>query len=84
MQLVAPTQPLGTGRPSFTQSPTLQGEEEEESTGTGLVSALSVVGFLAALAVLAFQLMIANTWINADDNKEKSWGELFSTAGADS
>lgn len=85
VQLQAPTQPLGTTpRPSFSQAATLQGEDEEESAGgEGIAKALSVVGFIAALAVLAFQLMIANTWVSAKDNPEQgSWGQLFSSSAA--
>ncbi|BCU76998.1 hypothetical protein [Luteolibacter sp. LG18] len=85
VQLQAPTQPLGTAaRPSFSQAATLQADDEEDSAGgEGIANALSVVGFIAALAVLAFQLMIANTWISAEDNPEAgSWGQLFSSSAA--
>lgn len=83
VQLQAPTQPLGTGRPALTQSATLQLDDEEEGAASGVATALSVVGFIAALAVLAFQLMISSTWINAEDNAEKgSWGQLFSSSSA--
>ena len=81
VQLQAPTQPLGTGRPAMTQSATLQMDDEDEGAASGASTALSVVGFIAALAVLAFQLMIANNWINAEDNPNKgSWGQLFSSS----
>lgn len=67
VQLQAPTQPLGTARPTLTQSPTLQGEEEEdEGSGETVGNVLSIVGFIAAIALLAFQLMISNTWVGAD------------------
>ncbi|MFD0892700.1 hypothetical protein KBB96_14850 [Luteolibacter ambystomatis] len=85
VQLQAPTQPLGSSpRPTFGQTATLAGDDEEESAGgEGIANALSVVGFIAALAVLAFQLMIANTWIGAKDNPEQgSWGQLFSSGAA--
>ncbi|MGC4016730.1 MAG: hypothetical protein QM755_19780 [Luteolibacter sp.] len=85
VQLQAPTQPIGTNpRPSFSQAATLQGEDEEEAAGgEGIAKALSVVGFIAALAVLGFQLMIADTWISAKDNPEQgSWGQLFSSSAA--
>lgn len=66
VQLQAPTQPLGTARPALTQAPTVQSEEDEdEGSGETVANVLSIVGFIAALAVLAFQLMITNTSIEA-------------------
>jgi hypothetical protein len=66
VQLQAPTQPLGTARPALTQAPTLQSEDDEdEGSGETVANVLSIVGFIAALAVLAFQLMITNTSIEA-------------------
>lgn len=66
VQLQAPTQALGTGRPSLTQSPTLQSEEDDdEGSGETVASVLSIVGFIAALAVLTFQIMITNTSLGA-------------------
>lgn len=46
-------------------------DEENEAGSEGLLKILSGVGFAAALAVLAFQLMTANSWISADDNAKK-------------
>lgn len=78
VQLQPVTQPLGT---SFAQSiSSLQAadEEEEEEGGEGLVKILSIVGFVAALVVLSFQLMTANTWISAADNqKVGDWSQLM-------
>ncbi len=66
VQLQAPTQPLGTARPALTQAPTLQSEDDDdEGSGETVANVLSIVGFIAALAVLAFQLMITNTSIEA-------------------
>lgn len=66
MQLQAPTQPLGTARPALTQAPTLQSDDDDpEGSGETVANVLSIVGFIAALAVLAFQLMITNTSIEA-------------------
>jgi len=66
VQLQAPTQPLGTARPTLTQSPTLQGEEDEdEGSGETVANVLSIVGFIAACAVLAFQIMMAQTWVGS-------------------
>ena len=77
VQLQPPTQPLGTTFPS-SHAPTLESDEdEEEEAGQGLVSILSGVGLAAALIVLAFQLMTAGTWINAEDNEKKGdWTQL--------
>lgn len=77
VQLQPVTQPLGT---SFAQSiPSLQAdEEEEEEGGESLANILSVVGFVAALVVLSFQLMTAKTWIGAADNpKTGEWSQLM-------
>jgi hypothetical protein len=58
---------------------TFQMEEEEEvEANATLFKILSGVGFAAALAVLAFQLMIANTWISVSDNPSPGdWSQLF-------
>jgi hypothetical protein len=77
VQLQAPTSPLGT---TFATSvPTLQGDDDdEEEAGDGLGSILSIVGFVAALVVLSFQLMTASTWISASDNpKTGDWSQLI-------
>ncbi len=76
VQLQAPTQPLGTTfQPS--QAPTLASDEEEEEAGQGLANILSGVGLAAALIVLAFQLMTAGTWVNAEDNEKMGdWTQL--------
>lgn len=77
VQLQAPTQPLGTTF-SPSQAPTLAtDDEDEEEVGQGLANILSGVGLAAALIVLAFQLMAAGTWINAEDNEKKGdWTQL--------
>lgn len=79
IQLSAPTQPLGTSFPSASQSATLQMEdEEEEAANEGVVNILAGVGFAAALAILVFQLMLANTWISAEDNpRTGDWSQLI-------
>jgi hypothetical protein len=79
VQLQTPTQPLGTSFSSTTQAATLQGDDEDEETGGGLMKLLAFVGFAAALVVLSLQLMTANTWINAEGNTTKGdWMQLFS------
>ncbi len=79
VQLSAPTQPLGPVAPSSTQAATLQIEDDEEDSATeGVVNVLAGVGFAAALAVLAFQLMLAGHWINAEDNPNSGdWSQLI-------
>jgi len=59
-----PTQPLGTaGAPSLSQAATLVAEEDEEGgIESTLVTVLSIVGFVAALVVLAFQILTVNIW----------------------
>ncbi len=78
VQLQAPTQPLGTSFSSPSQMATMQADDEEEEGGNdGLANILSGVGLAAALIVLAFQLMTANTWISAPDNQTPGdWTQL--------
>lgn len=78
VQLQAPTQPLGTSAP-LASSVSLKVEEEEEAgENEGVVKILAGVGFAAALALLAFQLKLANTWISVEDNpKTGDWSQLF-------
>jgi hypothetical protein len=53
-------------------------DDEEEGANEGVVKILAGVGFAAAIALLAFQLMLANTWISVDDNPKKGdWSQLF-------
>ena len=80
VQLQAPTQPLGTSFASPSQLGTLAAADEDEDEGgnEGIVNILSIVGFIAALVVLAFQLMTANTWISAEDSQRKGeWSQLM-------
>jgi len=79
VQLSAPTQPLGTTGVSATQAATLQMEDDEdENANEGVVNILAGVGFAAALAVLAFQLMLAGQWISAEDNPNSGdWSQLI-------
>ncbi len=74
MQLQTPTRPLGTVSAVPTRTPTLQVEEEVEEEGAGLNKILSGVGLAAALLVLTFQILMANVWINAEDNPNKALG----------
>ncbi len=80
VQLQAPTQPLGTSFPSASQAATLRVEddEDEDSANDGVVKIVAGVGFAAALALLAFQLMLANTWISVEDNpRTGDWSQLL-------
>jgi hypothetical protein len=53
-------------------------EEEEEGENEGIVNILSIVGFVAAIVVLAFQLMNASTWVSAEDNpRTGEWSQLM-------
>jgi hypothetical protein len=53
-------------------------DDEEEGGNEGVVKILAGVGFAAALAVLAFQLMLAKTWISVEDNpKTGDWSQLI-------
>lgn len=74
VQLAAPTQPLSTPRPTFSQGPAV--EEEEVEVESGVSTALAAVAMIAALVLLVFQLVIANTWIQ--QTSDQSWVNLFS------
>lgn len=83
VQLQAPTQSLGAPLPITSQVATLHAEdEEEEGANEGVVKILSGVGLAAAIVLLAFQLMLAKTWISVDQEKEINprygdWTQLF-------
>ena len=81
VQLQAPTQPLGTSIPSSpSQMGTLQMEDDEDDVDAndGIVKVLAGVGFAAALALLAFQVMLAKTWISVEDNpRTGDWSQLI-------
>jgi len=56
----------------------VEDDEEEGEPSEGLVKVLSGLGLAAALVVLAFQLMTANSWINAEDAEPKGeWMRLM-------
>jgi hypothetical protein len=61
VQLQPPTQPLGTATPTFSTAPTIQTEDDEEK-GETAANILSIVGFLAAAAVLVIQFMTFKIW----------------------
>jgi len=79
MQLQPPTQPAG-GQFAPTGAGDQNGvdDEVEEDAESGLVKALSCVALVAALVVLALQLMAAGQWINSEDNPRKGeWSQLM-------
>lgn len=75
VQLQAPTQPLGTSFPPTPGVSFRVEEEEEEDDNSGLANILAGVGFAAAVAVLAFQLLLANTWISVEDARGEDSGK---------
>ena len=77
--LQAPTQPLGTSFSSPTGVATLSfDDDEDEDENDGLLKILSIVGFVAALVVLSFQLMTASAWIKAPDSENPGdWTKLM-------
>ncbi len=79
MQLQPPTQPLGSSFSSPAGAATMQADEEDdEERGEGIAGILSIVGFIAALVVLAFQIMTATIWVNATDNPQTGqWSQLM-------
>ena len=53
-------------------------DEDDGEENEGLLKILSVVGFIAAMIVLSFQLMTASTWIKAPDSeKPGDWMQLM-------
>jgi len=72
MQLQPPSQPLGGVSPSKNDFQDNAEDDVEEESDTGLVKLLSGLGLVAALVVLALQLMAAGQWINGE------WSQLFS------
>ena len=71
VQLQPPTQPLGTAGPSFTSAATIRTSDEEEEEGSDtVVTILSVLGFLAAAAVVVFQFQTLGA-------AGKTLGDLF-------
>ena len=78
VQLQPPTAPIGAVSPS--QAPTLLVDEEyeEEEPHAGLIKILAGVGLAFALGLLSFQIVLANAWINAEDNARKGdWSLLL-------
>lgn len=78
VQIQAPTAPHGTTSAPRSAPLQIQEEEEEEKAEDGVIKILSIIGFVAALVVLSFQLMTANTWISASDNPQTgNWSQLM-------
>jgi hypothetical protein len=81
MQLQTPTLPLGTSpvsaAPMATKPAAIENEDEESDT-SAVVTVLSGLGLVAALVVLTFQLVTANTWVSAPENEGQGWSALFS------
>ncbi len=78
--LQAPTQPLGTSFSSPTGVATLSMDDDDDDgeENEGLLNILSIVGFVAAIIVLSFQLMTASTWIKAPDSENPGdWTKLM-------
>jgi len=82
VNLQPPTQPLsavgGASAASTEGSTPTEFVSEEVSATDKVVTGLAIVGFVAACAVLTFQLMIAGVWIKAEDNESESgWMQLI-------
>jgi hypothetical protein len=77
--LQAPTQPLGTSFSSPSQAATLSLDDDDDGEeNEGLLKVLSLVGFIAAVVVLSFQLMTASAWISAPDSENPGdWTKLM-------
>lgn len=79
VQLQPPTQPFGSSPPPQQMGTMVSTADDEDENGNeGIINILSIVGFVAALVVLAFQLMTANVWISAEDNaRVGEWSQLM-------
>jgi hypothetical protein len=76
VQLQSPSAPATGNIPPQTYT-TVTTDEDEETEEPKIVGILSIVGFIAALVVLFFQISTANSWANAEDNPTPGWGNLF-------
>lgn len=53
-------------------------DDDDHEPHEGLINILAGVGLAAAVLVLAFQLMLANVWISAEDNPNAGdWSQLI-------
>jgi hypothetical protein len=79
VQLQPPTQPLGTSFPPSQMGTMVSADDDDDEGGNeGIINILSIVGFVAALVVLAFQLMTASVWISVEDNpRAGEWSQLM-------
>jgi len=78
VQLQAPTAPIGAVAPSQAATLRVEMEEDEEEPHLGAIKVLSGVGLAAALALFVFQIVLANVWINSEDNPRKGdWSQLL-------
>jgi hypothetical protein len=78
VQLQAPTAPLGAISPSQAATFQMDDEDDDSEPHEGLIKILSGVGFAAALALLVCQIMLANVWINSEDNPRKGdWSQII-------
>lgn len=51
----------------MSQAATIRTEDDEEEAGVDTVAViLSILGFVAAIAVLGFQIMTANIWVEGE------------------
>ncbi len=78
MQLQTPTVLMGATSPIASQMATLKEEDDEVEGSETASNVLSILAFVAALAVLAFQVMAANAWVSAKDNaRTGDWSLLM-------
>ena len=78
VQLQVPGQAHTLPPPSMATTFKVEEEEEKEPTSP-LITILAGVAMVAAVVLLIFQLMLAKTWISAEDNPKVSdgWSQLF-------
>lgn len=83
VQLQPPTQAIGSaGGPSApSQAGTLQMSDDDDEGGEGSETAANVmagVALAAAILLLIFQVMLAGTWVNVEDNpRSGDWSQLL-------
>ncbi len=81
VQLAPPTSPLqppGIAPSQALSFRTVAEEEEEEEKPDTLSTVFSILGFVAALVILSFQILTSMTWLNAPDNPQPGlWSQVL-------
>jgi hypothetical protein len=79
IKLQPPTKPLGPAvTPKVNNLQIANDDDDDAVKEPRILTVLAGVGLFAAVLLLTFQLMLANVWINVEDNPNKGqWGQIF-------